>query len=183
MKVLLTSAGFENKNIEKIFLNLVNKNPELIKALFIPTAAIFPDAIAVLPECMNDLINAGILKENIAVYDLHNKMSWEELCEYDALYFCGGDPKYLLDRINENGFNNLLKKYIDNDGVFVGVSAGSIITAKNLQNNLGYINCKISVHCEKGTAPGEINTSNSEDILLTNSQAIVLTDDYSRIIE
>jgi peptidase E len=183
MKLLLTSAGFENKNIEKVFLDLVNKKPELIKALFIPTAAIFPDAIAVLPECLNDLINAGISKENISVYDLHKNMSWEEICEYDALYFCGGDPKYLLDRIKENGFDILLRKYIDNGGVFVGVSAGSIITATNLQDNLGYINCKISVHCEKGTIPGEIDTSNFQHVLLTNNQAIVLTDDYLRVIE
>lgn len=82
MKVLLTSAGFENKNIEKTFLNLVNKNPDLIKALFIPTAAISPDAIAVLPKCMDDLLNSGILKENIVVYDMHKKISWKELSEY-----------------------------------------------------------------------------------------------------
>ena len=42
MKVLLTSAGFENKRIEETFLALTGKEPEDIKAVFIPAAAIDP---------------------------------------------------------------------------------------------------------------------------------------------
>lgn len=51
----MTSAGFENKAIENIYLELIGKKPEEIKALFIPTAAVYPDAIAMLPKCMDDL--------------------------------------------------------------------------------------------------------------------------------
>jgi peptidase E len=48
--ILLSSAGFETKTIRDTFLDVVGKEPQEIKALFIPTAAIFPDAIAVLPK-------------------------------------------------------------------------------------------------------------------------------------
>src|SRR5215471_17088195 len=100
-KIILTANGLENKNIGKIFLNLVNKKPENIRAVFVPTAANDAEAIEVLPKCMHDLLDLGIPNENIFVYDLHYKMEYEELSTYDTIYFCGGSPQYLLKRIND----------------------------------------------------------------------------------
>lgn len=182
-KILLTSAGFENKAIEKIFLELIGKKPEEIKALFIPTAAVYPDAIAVLPKCLDDLLNAGILPNNITVFDLHCGMNFEELSQYDTVYFCGGDPQYLLNRINDTYFNNTLKQYVDNGGVYVGVSAGSIVAAQDLPDNLGYINCTLSVHVSQGSKAGMIDTSSCPHIELTNDQAILIDGDKYSVVE
>ncbi|MBL4933219.1 Type 1 glutamine amidotransferase-like domain-containing protein [Clostridium paridis] len=182
-KIILTSAGFENKKIQDKFLELINKPSNEIMVLFIPTAAINADAIAMLPKCMNDLLDAKIPKENVHVYDLHKEMALEKLMEYDAIYFCGGSTSYLLDRINEIKFNVVLKEYVQKGGVFVGVSAGSMIAVQNRPNNLGFINCLLSVHCEEGSKLGKIDTSNCPKIKLTNNQAILLTDDWAEIIE
>lgn len=51
MRVLLTSCGLETKEIEKQFIEMLEKPVSDSKALFIPTAAIDADAIAVLPKC------------------------------------------------------------------------------------------------------------------------------------
>lgn len=182
-KILLTSAGFENNNIEKIFLELVGKNPEEIKALFIPTAAINPDAIAVLPKCMNDLINAGVFVQNIVVFDLHCGMTYEELSKFDTIYFCGGNPSYLLNRINDTQFNIALKQFVDNGGVYIGVSAGSLVAVKNLYNNLGFINCTLSVHVPEGSKVGAMDTSQCPHIDLTNNQAILIRGDKCFVVE
>lgn len=56
-KIILISAGFENKKIANKFMGLVGKESEKIKVLFITTAAIESDAIMVLPKCLNDLFN------------------------------------------------------------------------------------------------------------------------------
>ena len=64
-KILLTSTGFDNKNIEKKFLELLDKNVEEAKVLFIITAAIDPDAVRILSGCLDDLTNCGIKDENI----------------------------------------------------------------------------------------------------------------------
>jgi peptidase E len=182
-KILLTSAGFETKNIENTFLKLINKEINQIKTIFVPTAAINPDAIAVLPECMNDLLKVGILPENIVVYDLHFMFTFEELCNYDVIYFTGGNTQYLLDRINDTGFNEPLKQYINNGGIYIGVSAGSIIAGGNLPKNLGYINCTLDVHVDKGSKSGTIDISKCSHISLTNNQAILIQDDKYEIIE
>ena len=154
-KIILTANGLENKNIGKIFLNLVNKKPENIRAVFVPTAANDAEAIEVLPKCMHDLLDLGIPNENIFVYDLHYKMEYEELSSYDVIYFCGGSPQYLLKRINDTGFNTSIKHFVNNGGVYIGVSAGSVIVANNLPENLGYLNCNLDVHGKDGINIGK----------------------------
>lgn len=49
MRVLLTSAGLETEEIQAFLMKLMNMDMTLVKVLFIPTAAIDADAIAVLP--------------------------------------------------------------------------------------------------------------------------------------
>lgn len=184
MKVLLTSAGFENKRIEKTFLTLTGKKPEDIKAVFIPTAAIDVDAIEVLPKCMHDLLNCGILKKNIRVYDLHADMSRKELLEYDAVYVCGGNTEYLLERINETGFRNTLLLFIEQDGVYVGVSAGSLAAAGNLKDSLGILECPVQVHCGEGMKAGPVEVETCGEIRITNRQAVLVAERQDvRIIE
>lgn len=184
MKVLLTSCGLETKGIESKFKELLSIDVRRVKALFIPTAAVNADAINVLPKCMNDLLKCGILKENIAVYDLHRPMSLDELLVYDVIYICGGNTEYLLDRMNENDFSAVLKSYIRYNKLVLGVSAGSIVFAQNLSNNLGLLHQKLNVHCNDNESEktGKINLNNKKEIMLGNSQGMVLESEESAYI-
>lgn len=182
-KILLTSSGFENQRIMALFRGLLDREPGETKALFIPTAAIDAGAIAVLPKCMNDLLNAGIPPENITVFDLHRNMPYEELSQYDVVYFTGGNPGYLLQRINETGFNRSLELFLDSGGVYVGVSAGSIVATRNLPGNLGYIDCTLAVHRQIGTKGGRIDTSSCPHIELTGNNVILIVGDDCQVVE
>jgi len=122
--IILTSAGFTNKNIEEKFLSLVNVPNDKIKAIFISTAAITEDAKMWIPICKNELLDAGLLKDNIVTYDLDRIMSCDEICNFNAIYVCGGTSKHLLSKMNETKFNIPLKKFLDNGGVYVGVVQG-----------------------------------------------------------
>ena len=174
MRVLLTSTGIETKEIQDFFLDLLNMDTDSVKALFIPTAAIYADAIAVLPKCMNDLLKCGIQDKNIKVYDLHKGMDIDELRQYDVVYLCGGDPHYLLQRINEAEFNNSLMQFIREDGVVVGVSAGSLIFANNMPDNLGLIETNLYVHCAHSTPQGKIACPFRDNICLSNTSALAV---------
>ena len=176
MRVLLTSAGLETNLIQKYFMEMVSKDISLVKALFIPTAAQDTDAIAVLPKCMNDLLKCGIDNKNVRVYDLHTGMSVEELKQYDVVYLCGGNTNYLLDRINETGCHKALMEYIHDDGVVIGVSAGSLIFSNNLPGNLGLIDTKLDVHCEDGEKLGKVTYPLKHNMRLTNTCALVIRD-------
>ncbi len=174
MRVLLTSAGLETEEIKECFIGMAAMDMQSVKALFIPTAATDAGAVQVLPKCMNDLLKCGIREENIKVYDLHTGMKYEELRQYDVVYLCGGDAEYLLDRINETGFNRTLTDYIREDGMVIGVSAGSIIFANNLCGNLGLIDAALEVHCEDGDKRGKVRFPLKDVIRLTNDSALAI---------
>ena len=174
MSVLLTSAGLETEAITKYFKSQFNKEMAFVKALFIPTAAINTGAIEVLPKCVNDLLKCGIRDENIKVFDLHKGMEIDELKQYDVVYLCGGTTQYLLERINATKFNQSLMAYINLDGFVVGVSAGSLIFANQIEGNLGLIDTKLEVHCEVGEKTGKLEKPLKEKIRLTNTSALVI---------
>lgn len=172
-RIILTSAGFENKNIERIFINMLNNPVDKAKVLWIPTAAIDEDAKAVLPKCMNDLLYAGIQKDNITIYNLDYQIGYEKLKQYDAVYVCGGDCNYLLSQMLKFDFVNLIKQYILNEGIYIGVSAGSCICGKDYQNGFNWVKSIINVHCKKGQRNGNITPDKHKKINLKDNQALI----------
>lgn len=176
MRVLLTSAGLETEEIKECFLHMAGKDMSLVKALFIPTAAIDAGAIAVLPKCMNDLLKCGISDKSIDVFDLHTGMEMEKLKQYDVVYLCGGNTYYLLERIHATLFDKALTEYIKDNGLVIGVSAGSLIFSNNLENNLGLIDTKLDVHCETGEKGGKLSYPLKKNVRLTNTCALVIRD-------
>ena len=174
MNLLLTSCGLETNVIQQAFVEMINKPMSQVRALFIPTAANSPDAIEVLPKCLEDLLRCGVLRENICVYDLHDKLSSDQINEMDVIYLCGGSPAYLLRRINESGFCTQLLQYINQNGVVLGVSAGSMVFASQLENNLGILSCPLHVHCPDAlrVQPGRYPLTRKDAIMLGNRQAI-----------
>ena len=92
---------------------------------------------------------------------------------------------YLLRRINERGFHKKLDTFIKAGGVVIGVSAGSIIFADNMSDNLGLLQCALDVHCSEDTKenPGSYPRDRKERIRLGNNQAIIFKQDTMIIFE
>ena len=180
-KIILTSTGFDNENIMNKFIELLNVNVKNAKVLFIITAANDPDAVRVLSGCLDDLTKCGVKDNNITVYDMHKLISQEEINKYDAIYVCGGNTKYLVDRIKELNIKPVIDKYIENGGIYIGVSAGSVCASGKYKDGFGFIENKLNVHCDKGTSNGVINFN--DDIYLTNNQALFIDGNEKTIFE
>lgn len=127
------------------------------------------------------MTNCGIKDENIKIYDMHKTMTIHELNGFDAIYVCGGSTKHLVSRMKEINFKQSVDEYINNGGIYVGVSAGSVCASGKYPNGLGFIKNILDVHCDVGTENGSIE--NDEPILLTNEQAIYISDDCMEIFE
>jgi dipeptidase E len=181
MKILLTSTGLESQLFADYFVNALKTEASKAKVIFIPTAAIDEEAKNMVPLCMDDLIRCNISSENILTYDLDYLLTYEEGKNFDAVYICGGDTKYLLDRINKIGFASVLSKLLSEGMFFVGVSAGSQICGENYPHNLGYVQRKMEFHCETGSSTGDVNWDGP--ILLTDSQALVINGEDWKIID
>ncbi len=133
MKLLLTSGGLTNKSITKALFNLVGKKPEDTSLVFIPTASNVEKGDK--SWFIDDLIN--IKKQNfksIEIADISaiDKKLWlPRLEEADVLFFEGGNSYHLMEWLNKSGLTEILPELLKTR-VYVGLSAGSMVTGKDL---------------------------------------------------
>jgi dipeptidase E len=133
MKLFLTSAGLVPE-VAPDFLKLLGKAPEKAKMIFIPTAAnpeldrwyLNKDKLVIAQLGITDITEVDIEKEN-------EKTLAEKLDGVDIIYVEGGNTFYLLKYVRESGFEKLAKQFLERGGVYVGVSAGSMIAGPNIE--------------------------------------------------
>jgi len=133
MKLLLTSGVLTNKSIADTLFDLVGKKPQDTSLVFIPTAANIEKGDK--SWFINDLLN--LKKQNFKSIDIADisavdQKIWKpKLEETDVLFFEGGNTYHLMEWINKSGLASLLPELLKNK-VYVGLSAGSMITSKDL---------------------------------------------------
>ncbi|MDE5539989.1 MAG: hypothetical protein K2J20_05840, partial [Bacilli bacterium] len=70
---------------------------------------------------------------------------------------------------------------IENGGIYLGVSAGSVAASGKYERGLGLIKNIVDVHCDNGNDNGIIKNENK--LSLTDNQAIYINDDEIVIFE
>jgi dipeptidase E len=137
MKFLLTSAGIKNTSIHNALVDLLGKTIAESSALCIPTA-IYPFSVG--PSMAYRFISGttsspltelgwkslGVL-ELTALPSIKRENWVAPVEETDALLVFGGDVLYLCRWMRESGLAELLPSL--RETVYVGVSAGSMVTA------------------------------------------------------
>jgi len=140
MKLLLTSGGLTNKSIANALFELVGKKPEDTSLCFIPTASNVEKGDK--DWLINDLIN--IHKQNfksVSIADISavSEDIWRpQMEEADVLFFEGGNTYHLMKWMNKSGLTNLLPELLKTK-VYVGLSAGSMVTSPDLALRLSQI--------------------------------------------
>jgi dipeptidase E len=137
MKYLLTSAGIKNTSIHTALIDLLGKPIAESTALCIPTAIYpFPGGPSMAyrfisgstanPMCELGWKSLGVL-ELTALPSIKAEYWIAAVQAADALLVQGGDVLYLCRWMRESGLAGLLPSL--RDLVYVGVSAGSMVTA------------------------------------------------------
>ena len=132
MKLLLTSSGITNDSIANALFSLTKKKPEETTLVFIPTAA------TIIPGnkdwFITDIINLNKLNfKSIEITDISavDKDVWLPSIEgADVLFFEGGSTSHLMKWLNKTGLADMLPVLLK-DKVYVGLSAGSMVTNKD----------------------------------------------------
>jgi len=137
MKFLLTSAGIRNTSIHNSLLDLLGKPIAEANALYIPTAIhSLPGGPKLAFRFLSGLTTNplwGLGWKSLGVLELTALPSIKEeywiaaVQEADALLVNGGDVMYLCRWMRESGLAKLLPSL--HEAVYVGVSAGSMVTA------------------------------------------------------
>ncbi|MBI3443720.1 Type 1 glutamine amidotransferase-like domain-containing protein [Candidatus Woesebacteria bacterium] len=133
MKLLLTSSGLTNKSIEHALLELLGKPFKEAYLTFVPTAANVEKGDKTwLVEDMNNFRILGFASLDVIDISAVPKDIWLPSFENAAiLVFGGGNDKYLLKWIRESGLQEYLPKLLETR-VYVGISAGSMVTAQTV---------------------------------------------------
>ena len=136
MKLLLTSSGNTNKSIEKALQELLGKPFSTANIVFIPTAAnVEDDTSGWLEKDINNFKKLGFSAMDVVDIASETKEVWKEVLDNaDILVFGGGNEKYLIEKIREVGLDKLLSEYLKTK-IYVGISAGSMITTKKISLN------------------------------------------------
>ncbi len=133
MKLLLTSSGNTNKSIEKELSNLLGKPFNKANIAFVPTAANVEEGNKDwLVDDMNNFRKLGFASFDIIDISAVPRSIWlKSFKKADVLVFGGGNVYQLLSWIKKSGLENLLPELLKTK-VYVGISAGSMVTAKNI---------------------------------------------------
>lgn len=196
MKLLLTSAGFQNPAIGKKFLSLLDKPVENVKILFIPTASRISEELFYVEKSKEELVKLGINISNITIFDINKVPSVNETLENDVMYVCGGNTYYLSYKMKETGYETSLKKFVKSGKLYVGVSAGSILAGPDIgisrdDNDIGltdFSGLKFTkivpiVHYTKGDKRLELSNKKFQSVALTDDQALLIIDGDQTLIE
>ena len=127
-KIFLSGGGHANKTkkLDKLFEANI---PEGMPMLYIPIA--MPQKTLTFGQCY-DWIKVVFPDVRIDMWtDLSSRKS-EDLLQYGAVYFGGGNTYYLLYHICKTKFDKSLKRYYRSGGIMYGGSAGAIIMGKDI---------------------------------------------------
>lgn len=126
MNIYLTSYGLD------IRYNYLKSYDEIIKLLSNHNVAIIVNAklasedrtspVVAKDEMKKHGISAELIDLDTDKFDIKN---------YDALYFSGGEPKYIMDAIYRVNMFNDFDNYFKNGGLVIGQSAGAMIFNKD----------------------------------------------------
>lgn len=178
-KMILTSSGM-NETITQELLNTLNKSVNIIRCLFIPTAAINKDDELMIPVYFQQLVNIGILSGNITSYNCNRYLSVEELNDYDIIFVCDGNLDFLLKKINEVNIAGIIKKAVEDKIIYIGAGVGSIIAT--IKNGFNLVSLQVNVHATENISKTDTIFNKNVPINLADEQAIIVSGKHMHII-
>lgn len=131
MGALFLSGGGDKEHTEKFDEEFRQQIGQAKPLLYIPVAMEGTVSYEDCHQWMTDAFHPMGIQEIVMWTDLHQKTA-EDLHQFSAVYIGGGNTFHLMNTMRSAGFDEVLKEYIEGDGVVYGGSAGAIILGSNI---------------------------------------------------
>ena len=129
MKIILSSRGIENENVENAFLKLLPKKKKL-SAVIITTASVdFKEKDYNAIKTKEQLNKLNI---DVTFLDIEFEKA-TILKQADIIYLNGGNPYYLLHFIKEKEIKKHIEEAINRNTILIGSSAGAFVLTKTIE--------------------------------------------------
>lgn len=126
--LLLTSTGLSSENIAKKFQSFL-KDPTDEAVAIVTTAAEGKEQNKYSQLAKKQFEEMGLAK--IDFVDLETEPN-KDFSKYGVIYVCGGNTFKLLKFARETNFKSSIENLLKRNGVYIGVSAGSIIVGPSI---------------------------------------------------
>ena len=133
MKQLFLCSYFAG--VKKLFSDYAKEKNLENKVLFIPTAGNKEDYTAYIDEAQQTFKDLGFEIEVLYFVCFYLQTAQENIYKIKIFYICGGNTFFLLQELNKKQLLSLIKEQIRDGLIYVGESAGAIITAKDIDYN------------------------------------------------
>jgi dipeptidase E len=196
--LLLTSAGLSTENLKNKFLDVV-KDFENKRIAIVTTAANGKENHKYSQSTMKLFTSMNFVCDFV---DLETEPDID-FSKYGIIYVCGGNTFFLLKFARETNFKKSVTDLLSRGGLYIGVSAGSIIPCRSVDianevepdpnligmtdfTGLGITNLVIHPHYvleSENELKDFEKRHNVEVTRLTNSQAVIIQGDLASIVE
>jgi len=127
--IFLTSTGLSGEGVYKKFKEVVDLN-SFKKAVIITTAASGKENNKYSQLALSQLKSAGMV--SVDFYDFE-KDGAKSLSRYDVIYVCGGNTFALMKFARAANFAGEIRSLLNRGGIYIGVSAGSLIVGPTIE--------------------------------------------------
>lgn len=126
VSIYLTSYGVDTR-----YSDYMNSYDDIVDVLKGKRVAIIPNAHLPNEDRTNSVVaKKELAKNGIGANIIDLDFDDFSMNRYSALYLSGGEPRNLMNSINNAGLFEDIKKFIDEGGTVIGQSAGAMIFCK-----------------------------------------------------
>ena len=133
MKQLFLCSYFAG--VKELFRQYASEKQLDKQVLFIPTAGNVEDYRGYIDEALLAFEDLGFQVELLDISACDRETAQAKIFQSKLLYISGGNTFYLLQELKKKQLLSLIKEQIADGMVYVGESAGAIITAKDIDYN------------------------------------------------
>ena len=126
-KLFLTSAKLD------ALLSLISGNPTGKKVAFIPTAGDPYEDKWFIELAKKQLSEMGFELTEVDLKDKKKDDLLGTLQEVDIVFVAGGNTFYLLEKVRESGFDQVLPILLDKGIIYAGESAGAVLACPTIE--------------------------------------------------
>ena len=116
-----------------IVKKFLNEKTESKKILFIPTATNVDEYKKYIHLTQKVFEDFGYEVENFDISVFSEETVKEKISETKIIFVSGGNTFYLLQELKKKNLISYLREKIENGLLYIGESAGSVITAPNIE--------------------------------------------------
>ena len=133
MKQLFLCSYFAE--VKSLFKQYASKKQLGKHVLFIPTAGNVEEYRGYIDEALQTFADLGFQVEVLDISACDRETAQAKIFQSKLLYVSGGNTFYFLQELKKKQLLSLIKEQIADGMVYVGESAGAIITAKDIDYN------------------------------------------------